>query len=130
MVKIIPSNIFIVIDIRRSFTQIPTLNILQWKKSPFSSLKPIVNTFITAITFFTNGKINSNFFQVLIRMPNMNDKDFGKISTLVQNFPKQARVLLRLRSKLSPYHHTPDLASSRPPRNPGNSRTIIRPIGC
>ena len=76
-------NIFIVIDIRilPSFTQILKLNFLQCEKNPFSPLKPIVNTFITAIilTFFTNGKIIPNFVQVLIRMPTMNDKDLGKI---------------------------------------------------
>ena len=75
--------IFIVIDIRilPSFTQILMLNFLQCEKNPFSPLKPIVSTFITAIilTFFTNGKIIPNFVQVLIRMPTMNDKDLGKI---------------------------------------------------
>ena len=76
-------NIFIVIDIRilPSFTQILMLNCLQCEKNPFSPLKPIANTFITAInlTFFTNGKIILNSVQVLIRMPIMNDKDLGKI---------------------------------------------------
>ena len=57
------------------------LNFLQCEKNPFSPLKQIVNTFITAIslTFFTNGKIIPNFVQVLIRMPTMNDKDLVKI---------------------------------------------------
>ena len=76
-------NIFIVIDIRilTSFTQILKLNFLECEKKTFSPLKPIVNTFITAIilTFFTNGKKILNFVQVLIRMPTMNDKDLGKI---------------------------------------------------
>ena len=76
-------NIFTVIDIRilPSFTQILMLIFLQCEKNPFSPLKPIVNTFITAIilTFFTNGKKIPNSVQVLIRMPNMNDKDLGKI---------------------------------------------------
>ena len=76
-------NIFIVIDIRilPSFTQMFTLNILQCEKKPFSPLKPIVNTFISAIilTFFTNGKNIPNFVQVLIRMSTMYDKDLGKI---------------------------------------------------
>ena len=90
---------FMVIDIRilPSFTQTLTLNFLQCEKKTFSPLKPIVNTFITAIilTFFTNGKKNPHFAQVLIRMPTMNDKDLGKISILVQKFPEQARVPLR-----------------------------------
>ena len=53
-------DICIVIDIRilPSFTQITMLIFLQYEKNAFSSLKPIVNTFITAIilTFFMNGK--------------------------------------------------------------------------
>ena len=53
-------DIFIVIDIRifPSFTQITMLIFLQYEKNVFSPLKPIVNTFITAIilTFFMNGK--------------------------------------------------------------------------
>ena len=76
-------NIFIVIDIRilTSFTQILKLNFLECEKKTFSPLKPIVNTFITAIilTFFTNGKKILNFVQVLLRMPTMYDKDLGKI---------------------------------------------------
>ena len=76
-------NIFIVVDIRilSSFTQILMLNFVQCENNPFFPLKPIVNTFITAIilTFFTNGKKNSDFVQVLIRMPTMNNKDLGKI---------------------------------------------------
>ena len=76
-------NIFIGIDIRilPGFTQIITLIFLLYEKKTFSPLKPIVNTFITAIilTFFTNGKQIPNFVQVLIRMPTMNDKDLGKI---------------------------------------------------
>ena len=76
-------NIFIVVDIRilSSFTQILMLNFIQCENNPFFPLKPIVNTFITAIilTFFTNGKTIPDFVQVLIRMPTMNDKDLGKI---------------------------------------------------
>ena len=53
-------DIFIVIDIRilPSFTQITMLSFLQYEINAFSPLKPIVNTFITAIilTFFINGK--------------------------------------------------------------------------
>ena len=36
-----------------------------------------------------------NFVQVLIRMPSMEDKYMGNISTLVQNFPEQARIPLK-----------------------------------
>ena len=68
------------------------------RKNAFSPLKPIVNNVIAAIilTFFVNGKKIPNFVQVLIRMPTMNDKDMGKISTLVPNSPKQARVFFRV----------------------------------
>ena len=66
------------------------LNFLQCEKKK-SPLKPIVNTFITAIilTFFTNGKKIPNFVQVLIRMSTLNDQNLGKTLTLVQNFPEQ-----------------------------------------
>ena len=61
-------------------------------KTKISPLKPIVNTFITAIilTFFTHGKIFPNFVHVLIIMPSMKDEYMGNISTLVQNFSEQA----------------------------------------
>ena len=72
------------------------LTFLQCEKNEFSLLKPIVNTFITAIilTFFKNGKKNPNFVQVHIGLPAINGKNMGKFSTLVQNVPEQARVPL------------------------------------
>ena len=89
-------HIFILINIRilSIFNQISTLNHLQCERNNFSPVKPIVNTFIIAIilAFFTNGKKSPNFIQVLNRMHTVDDKDMGSISTLVQNFPKQARV--------------------------------------
>ena len=76
-------NIFIVVDIRilPSFTQILMLNFLQCENNPFFPLKPIVNTFITAIilTFFTNGKKIPYFVQVLIRMHTMKIQIWKKI---------------------------------------------------
>ena len=71
-----------------------SLDNIMVKKTDFSPLKPVVNTFITAIipTLFTSGIEIPKFTHVLIRIFTMGNNDMENISTLVQNLPAQARV--------------------------------------
>ena len=86
-------NIFIVNDIRilPSVTQISTLNFVQCEKKKKIPLKPIVNTFITAIIL----TFRTNFIQVLIRIPTMDNKDMGNIGS---EFPRIGSSTFKLRS--------------------------------